>query len=262
MTTETTTATDIAVVRAGFEAFASGDIAGFADMFRARRDLEPPQRRPPRRRSTRAATGSWPSSASRPSSPPARSAPMPQAIMGDGAGPRRRVRARERHASRRPDVRRPADPALHGRGRPRPERRPVRRRPERRDGVLGLEIDSTSPAPGHAAGVACRVLVGLRLRTVASRRPRSRRYFNQYRRSLRPCDARFSPPRTSRGRGINHLASLRYLAKRFRTRKSTFAGLSARRRMRYGYHSGPYGVATSTLKPRAARSRWSCGRTP
>ena len=29
--------------------------------------------------------------------------------------------------------------------------------------------------------------------------------------------------------------------------------------MRYGYHSGPYGVATSTLKPRAARSRWSCG---
>ena len=33
MTTETTTATDVAVVRAGFEAFASGDIAGFADMF-------------------------------------------------------------------------------------------------------------------------------------------------------------------------------------------------------------------------------------
>jgi ketosteroid isomerase-like protein len=33
MTTETTTATDVAVVRAGFEAFASGDVAGFADMF-------------------------------------------------------------------------------------------------------------------------------------------------------------------------------------------------------------------------------------
>ena len=33
MTTETTTATDVAVVRAGFEAFAGGDIAGFADMF-------------------------------------------------------------------------------------------------------------------------------------------------------------------------------------------------------------------------------------
>jgi uncharacterized protein len=33
MSTETTTATDVAVVRAGFEAFASGDVAGFADMF-------------------------------------------------------------------------------------------------------------------------------------------------------------------------------------------------------------------------------------
>jgi uncharacterized protein len=33
MSTTDTTAADIAVVRAGFEAFASGDIAGFADMF-------------------------------------------------------------------------------------------------------------------------------------------------------------------------------------------------------------------------------------
>ena len=33
MTTETTTTTDVAVVRAGFEAFANGDVAGFADMF-------------------------------------------------------------------------------------------------------------------------------------------------------------------------------------------------------------------------------------
>ena len=33
MTTETTETTDVAVVRAGFEAFASGDVAGFADMF-------------------------------------------------------------------------------------------------------------------------------------------------------------------------------------------------------------------------------------
>lgn len=35
MTTETTTPADVAVVRAGFEAFASGDVAGFADMFAA-----------------------------------------------------------------------------------------------------------------------------------------------------------------------------------------------------------------------------------
>ncbi len=32
-----------------------------------------------------------------------------------------------------------------------------------------------------------------------------------------------------------------------RTTNSTFAGRSASRRIRYGYHSGPYGVATSTL---------------
>ena len=31
--------------------------------------------------------------------------------------------------------------------------------------------------------------------------------------------------------------------------KSMFAGRSPRRRMRYGYHCGPNGVATSTLKP-------------
>jgi ketosteroid isomerase-like protein len=35
VTTETTTAADIAVVRAGFEAFAGGDVAAFADMFAA-----------------------------------------------------------------------------------------------------------------------------------------------------------------------------------------------------------------------------------
>jgi ketosteroid isomerase-like protein len=33
MTTETTTASDAAVVGAGFAAFANGDVAGFADMF-------------------------------------------------------------------------------------------------------------------------------------------------------------------------------------------------------------------------------------
>ena len=34
---------------------------------------------------------------------------------------------------------------------------------------------------------------------------------------------------------------------RLRTTNSRFAGRSASRRIRYGYHSGPYGVATSTL---------------
>jgi ketosteroid isomerase-like protein len=34
MTTETTTPSDIAVVGAGFQAFASGDVAGFAGMFK------------------------------------------------------------------------------------------------------------------------------------------------------------------------------------------------------------------------------------
>ena len=35
--------------------------------------------------------------------------------------------------------------------------------------------------------------------------------------------------------------------RRLRTTNSRFAGRSASRRIRYGYHSGPYGVATSTL---------------
>ncbi|HET7172222.1 MAG TPA: nuclear transport factor 2 family protein [Gaiellales bacterium] len=35
MTTETSTMSDVAVVRAGFEAFAGGDVAGFANMFAA-----------------------------------------------------------------------------------------------------------------------------------------------------------------------------------------------------------------------------------
>jgi ketosteroid isomerase-like protein len=35
MTTDTTAGTDIAIVRAGFEAFAKGDLAGFADLFHA-----------------------------------------------------------------------------------------------------------------------------------------------------------------------------------------------------------------------------------
>ena len=54
----------------------------------------------------------------------------------------------------------------------------------------------------------------------------------------------------------------RHRRTRLRRKNSRFAGRSASRRMRYGYQSGPYGVATSTLWPRAATSRWSEGRTP
>ena len=49
---------------------------------------------------------------------------------------------------------------------------------------------------------------------------------------------------------------------RLRATKRTFAGRSARRRMRYGYHCGPNGVATSTLKPRATSASCSAERTP
>ena len=51
--TATTTGTDIAVVRAGFEALAQGDVAGVRRHVPRRRDLEPPQRRPPRRHPSR-----------------------------------------------------------------------------------------------------------------------------------------------------------------------------------------------------------------
>ena len=54
----------------------------------------------------------------------------------------------------------------------------------------------------------------------------------------------------------------RHLLTRLRAKKRRFAGRSARRRIRYGYQSGPNGVATSTLYPSAAIERWSAGRTP
>jgi hypothetical protein len=47
-------------------------------------------------------------------------------------------------------------------------------------------------------------VVGLRLRTVASLRPRSRRY-SQYRRFLRPCAAWFAAAQDITELGINHL---------------------------------------------------------
>src|SRR3954452_8624205 len=55
--------------------------------------------------------------------------------------------------------------------------------------------DSTPPPAWTSVCGRLAPLVGLRLRTVTSRRPRSRRYFNQYRRSLRPSEAPFSPVR-------------------------------------------------------------------
>ena len=46
---------------------------------------------------------------------------------------------------------------------------------------------------------------------------------------------------------------------RFCRKNPRFAGRSASRRMRYGYQSGPNGVATSTLYPSAAIERCSAG---
>jgi len=62
----------------------------------------------------------------------------------------------------------------------------------------------TTIAVPKKVAVAAR-LAALRLRTVASLRPRSRPYVDQYQRSLRPCEARFSPPSASRGLEIHHL---------------------------------------------------------
>src|SRR5436309_11388182 len=86
-------------------------------------------------------------------------------------------------------------------------------------------IDSESSRAWPQVGGGWRQVAGLRLRTVAVRdlresqiapepcksptcrlRPRSRPEVRHSERSLRPCAARFSPPRTSRGFGINHLA--------------------------------------------------------
>src|SRR5437763_8330518 len=86
-------------------------------------------------------------------------------------------------------------------------------------------IDSVSSRAWPQVGGGWRQVAGLRLRTVAVRdlresqiapepcksatcrlRPRSRPEVHHSERSLRPCAARFSPPRTPWGFGINHLA--------------------------------------------------------
>ena len=54
----------------------------------------------------------------------------------------------------------------------------------------------------------------------------------------------------------------RHRRRRLRRKKRRLAGRSASRRIRYGYQSGPNGVATSTLYPCAARLRCRAGRTP
>src|SRR5439155_11322070 len=61
---------------------------------------------------------------------------------------------------------------------------------------------------------------------------------------------------------VRRAGVLRYRRTAARTKSRRFAGRSASRRMRYGYHSGPYGVATSTLYPRPTSWSCSCGRTP
>src|SRR5579875_542298 len=53
-----------------------------------------------------------------------------------------------------------------------------------------------------------------------------------------------------------------YPRTKFLAKNSTFAGRSASRRIRYGYHSGPYGVATNTSYPSAANARCRVGRMP
>src|SRR6478752_2884200 len=60
-----------------------------------------------------------------------------------------------------------------------------------------------TPSPAWTSGCrwGFRALVGLRLRTVASRP-----YLAQYDRSLRPCAARFAAAQNTQGRGTDHLA--------------------------------------------------------
>ena len=62
-------------------------------------------------------------------------------------------------------------------------------------------------------------------------------------------------PRGRHGREAG--ARLGHRPNKLRRKKVRFAGRSARRRMRYGNQSGPCGVATSTLNPRARSSSWS-----
>src|SRR4051812_45495587 len=92
-------------------AFAQSDLAAFRRLPRARRDLEPPQRRPPRRDPTRGAAGSWHSSPVGPADG-RHAAGRAEALMGKGKGPRGRRHADERPAPGWSYFRRPADEML------------------------------------------------------------------------------------------------------------------------------------------------------
>src|SRR6266480_6744931 len=65
-------------------------------------------------------------------------------------------------------------------------------------------IDRQLPRAWPPDALERRIVAALRLRTFASRRPRSRRY-SQYRRSLRPCAARFATAQDITELSINHL---------------------------------------------------------
>src|SRR6266480_3339856 len=65
-------------------------------------------------------------------------------------------------------------------------------------------IDRQLPRAWPPDALERRIVAALRLRTFASRRPRSRRY-SQYRRFLRPCAARFATAQDITELGINHL---------------------------------------------------------
>ena len=85
------------------------------------------------------------------------------------------------------------------------------------------------------------------------RRPRrKRRLIPAGRRPAGPGRGPFPPGRAAAG----------HRRTRFLSTNRRLAGRSASRRIRYGYHSGPYGVATSTEWPSAASDSCSCGRTP
>ena len=101
MTTETSTTSDVAVVRAGFEALAGGDVAGFANMFAA--DATWNHRNPDRLGGTHGgvdAIMAFIGESAQLTAGTLRAEPL--AIMSDGAG---NVAVRVRVSATRPDGR-------------------------------------------------------------------------------------------------------------------------------------------------------------
>ena len=189
-----------------------------------------------------------------------RLAARPPALRGRrlGADQARAVAARAR---RRPPL------AAHARERPVPARGRARRVPPLRDAAPaeGLRrVRHARPASTTASsrrGSSRRCSTPARSRSTSSpttrRAPSTARHGRRSTPSRTCSTARGLPAtvRLTRGRDID--AACGQLARartpperqprtRFRSRKPMFAGRSARRRMRYRYQSGPYGVATST----------------